>query len=147
MERLRWDPDVRCPGQVEPEVRDAVWKSIMQWDRIGDSWGANGAMRGRVATNFGWTQELSQKVTSPTLVVVGEFDRLAERRTVYEQIASQDKVFLNVACASHFMVWEKQHKVLHESSLEWLRDGQIKGVKRGEFRVDYEGKYLPTAAK
>ena len=147
MERLRWDPDVRCPGQVEPGVRDAVWKSIMQWDRIGDNWGANGAMRGRVATNFGWTQELSQKVTSPTLVVVGEFDRLAERRTVYEQIASQEKVFLNVACASHFMVWEKQHKVLHESSLEWLRDAQVKGVKRGEFRVDYEGRYLPATAK
>jgi pimeloyl-ACP methyl ester carboxylesterase len=147
MERLRWDPDVRCPGQVEPGVRDAVWKSIMQWDRIGESWGKDGAMRGRVATGFGWTQELSQKVTAPTLVVVGEFDRLAERRTVYEQIASKEKVFLDVACASHFLVWEKQHKVLHESSLEWLRDGQVKGVKNGEFRVDYDGKYLPKAAK
>ena len=45
------------------------------------------------------------------------------------------------------MVWEKQHKVLHESSLEWLRDGQVKGVKRGEFRVDYEGRFLPATAK
>lgn len=142
MERLRWDPDVRCAGQVEPGVRDAVWKSIMQWDRVGDTWGKDGAMRGRVASGFGWTEELSRKVMSPTLVVVGEFDRLAERRTVYEQIASPEKVFLDVACASHFMVWEKQHKVLHESSLEWLRDGHIRGVKRGEFRVDYEGRYL-----
>ncbi|MFZ9562575.1 MAG: alpha/beta hydrolase, partial [Burkholderiales bacterium] len=123
MERLRWDPDVRCPGQVEPGARDAVWKSIMEWDRIGESWGKDGAMRGRVATNFGWTEELSRKVTSPTLVVVGEFDRLVERRTVYEQIASKEKVFLDVACASHFLVWENQRKVLHESSLEWLRDG------------------------
>jgi pimeloyl-ACP methyl ester carboxylesterase len=147
MERLRWDPDVRCPGQVEPGARDAVWKSIMQWDRIGESWGKDGAMRGRVATNFGWTEEQSRKVTSPTLVVVGEFDRLAERRTVYEQIASKEKVFLDVACASHFLVWEKQRKVLHDSSLEWLRDGNVKGVKNGEFRVDYEGKYLPKAMK
>jgi pimeloyl-ACP methyl ester carboxylesterase len=147
MERLRWDPDVRCPGQVEPGARDAVWKSIMQWDRIGESWGKDGAMRGRVATNFGWTEELSRKVTSPTLVVVGEFDRLAERRTVYEQIASKEKVFLDVACASHFLVWEKQRKVLHESSLEWLRDSNVKGVNNGEFRVDYEGKYLPKAMK
>jgi hypothetical protein len=86
-------------------------------------------------------------VTSPTLVVVGEFDRLAERRTVYEQIASKEKVFLDVACASHFLVWEKQRKVLHDSSLEWLRDGNVKGVKNGEFRVDYDGKYLPKAVK
>ena len=147
MERLRWDPDVRCPGQVEPGARDAVWKSIMQWDRIGESWGKDGAMRGRVATNFGWTEELSRKVASPTLVVVGEFDRLAERRTVYEQIASKEKVFLDVACASHFLVWEKQRKVLHESSLEWLRDGNVKGVKNGEFRVEFDGKYLPKAVK
>jgi len=147
MERLRWDPDVRCPRQVEPGARDAVLKSIMEWDRIGESWGKDGAMRGRVATNFGWTEELSRKVTSPTLVVVGEFDRLVERRTVYEQIASKEKVFLDVACASHFLVWEKQHKVLHESSLEWLRDGNVKGVKNGEFRVDYDGKYLPKPAK
>lgn len=144
MERLRWDPDVRCPGQIEPGVRDAVWKSIMQWDRVGESWGKDGAMRGRTATGFGWTEALSRKVVSPTLVVVGEFDRLAERRTVYEQIASQEKVFLDVACASHFMVWEKQYKVLHESSLQWLRDGHVKGVKRGEFRVEYDGRYLPV---
>ncbi|MBY0265998.1 MAG: alpha/beta hydrolase [Burkholderiales bacterium] len=144
MERLRWDPDVRCPGQIEPGVRDAVWKSIMQWDRVGESWGKDGAMRGRTATGFGWTEALSRKVVSPTLVVVGEFDRLAERRTVYEQIASQEKVFLDVACASHFMVWEKQYKVLHESSLQWLRDGHVKGVKRGEFRVEYDGRYLPA---
>ncbi len=144
LERLRWDPDVRCPGQVEPGVRDAVWKAIMQWDRVGAGWGpADGVMRGRIATRFGWTGDLARTVTSPTLVVVGEFDRLAERRTVYEQLASTDKVFLDVACASHFMVWEKQHKVLHESSLWWLRDGSIQGVRGGEFRVDYDGRYHP----
>ena len=27
-ELKRWDPDVRCPGQVEPGVRDAVWAEI-----------------------------------------------------------------------------------------------------------------------
>lgn len=148
LEKLRWDPDVRCPGQVEPGVRDAVWKAIMAWDRVGASWGPpEGVMRGRVPTNFGWTRELSQKVVSPTLVVVGEYDRLAERRTVFEQISSQEKVFLDVACASHFMVWEKQHVVLHESSLSWLRDGHVKGTKRGEFRVDYDNNYLPRGGK
>ena len=71
----------------------------------------------------------------------GEFDRLAERRSVYEQISSQSKVFLAVACSSHFMLWEKQHRVLHEASLEWLSKGTLQGVQRGEFAVDYEGRY------
>mgnify|MGYP006988313584 CR=1 FL=1 len=41
------------PGQVEPGVRDAVWQSIMQWDRVGESWGKDGAMRGRVQSMAG----------------------------------------------------------------------------------------------
>lgn len=142
LEKKRWDPDVRCPGQVEPGVRDALWKAIMQWDQTGAMWGPpGGIMRGRAATGFGWTADLAKKVVAPALVMVGEYDRLAERRTVYEQISSSEKVFLDVACGSHFMLWEKQHTVLHSASLEWLQKGEIKGLKRGEFRVDFEGAY------
>lgn len=43
------------------------------------------------------------------------------------------------------MVWEKQHEALHDSSLEWLRDGRLKGVARGEFRVDPEGRFQHTS--
>lgn len=146
LEKKTWDPGVRCPGQVEPGARDVVWKAVMQWDRIGASWGpADGVVRGRTATRFGWTPDLAAKVTAPALVVVGEFDRPNERRTVYEQLSSQDKVFLDVACASHFMVWEKQRRVLHEASLEWLTSGRVKNVPRGEFRVDADGKYNLTS--
>jgi pimeloyl-ACP methyl ester carboxylesterase len=142
LERKRWDPDVRCPGQVEPDVRDAVWRAIVQWDRTGASWGPQGGiMRGRTATGFGWTAEQARKVMAPALLMVGEFDRLAERKTVYEQISSRDKVFLSVACGSHFMLWEKQHRVLHEASLEWLAKGELKGMKRGELAVDYERRF------
>lgn len=142
-EKKRWDPDVRCPGQVEPGVRDALWKAIMDWDRTGASWGpAEGVMRGRAATQFGWTRELAAKVTPPTLVMVGEFDRLAERKTVYQQLGATDKVFVNVTCASHFMVWEKQHRALQDASVEWLQTGTLKGLKRGELRVDSDGTFV-----
>jgi pimeloyl-ACP methyl ester carboxylesterase len=147
-ELKRWDPDVRCPGQVEPGVRDAVWAEIMKWDKIGSTWGPEGVgvMRGRIATGFGWTKEQAAKVVTPMLIVVGEFDRLNDRRTVFEQISSKDKVFINVACASHFMVWEKQHRVLHETSVEWLTRGHIRNVSRGEFRVAEDGSYKPVAS-
>ncbi len=147
-EKKRWDPDVRCPGQVEPGVRDAVWRSIMQWDKVGASWGPQeGVMRGRTATQFGWTKDLAASVRAPTLVMVGEYDRLAERRTVYEQLGSSDKVFVNVACASHFMLWEKQHLALHQASLEWLRDGRLKGMARGEMQVDADGNFKALDAR
>jgi len=146
LEKKRWDPDVRCPGQLDPGIRDAVWKSVMEWDRVGASWGPEGVMRGRAATRFGWTPELAAKVTAPTLVMVGEFDRLDERRNVYEQISSKDKVFLNVSCGSHFMLWEKQHTALHVASGEWLAHGRLKDVRRGEMRVNPDGDFQIGAA-
>jgi len=142
LEKKRWDPDVRCPGQVEPGVRDVLWQSIMQWDRVGASWGPEeGVMRARTVTRFGWTSEIAAKVKAPALVIVGEFDQPDDRRKVFEQISSNDKVFLHVACASHFMVWEKQHKVLHVASKEWLTTGRVKSLRRGEFKVDTEGNF------
>jgi pimeloyl-ACP methyl ester carboxylesterase len=145
LEKVRWDPDVRCPGQLEPGIRDVLWKAIMQWDRVGAGWGpAEGVMRGRAATRFGWPPELAARVKAPTLVMVGEFDRLEERRKVYEQLGSKDKVFLNVSCGSHFMLWEKQHAVLHLASKAWLTDGRLKNMRRGELRVNPEGGIEPV---
>jgi pimeloyl-ACP methyl ester carboxylesterase len=145
-EKKRWDPDVRCQGQVEPGVRDVLWTEIMKWDKVGSTWGPEGieVMRGRIPTRFGWTKELISKVVTPTLIVVGEYDRLNERRVVYDQISSREKVFISVACASHFMVWEKQHRVLHATSLEWFKGGRVQNVNRGEFRVEEDGTYKPS---
>ena len=147
-ELKRWDPDVRCVGQVEPGARDAVWAEIMKWDKLGATWGPEGigVMRGRIATGFGWTKDMAVKVTTPTLIVVGEYDRLKERREVFEQISSKEKVFIDVACASHFMVWEKQRRVLHETSVSWLKNGNVKDVSRGEYRVTEDGTYNRVGA-
>jgi pimeloyl-ACP methyl ester carboxylesterase len=143
LERKRWDPDVRCPGQVETGIRDVVWKTIMAWDRVGAGWGPpEGVMRYRMATRFGWTPELAAKVRAPTLVIAGEFDRLAERRSVYEQLGARDKVFAAVACASHWMCWEKQHPRLHAASREWLATGRLRGQRRGEVGVDAAGNFV-----
>jgi pimeloyl-ACP methyl ester carboxylesterase len=143
LEEKRWDPDVRCPGQVEPGMRDIVWKAIMAWDRVGASWGpAGGVMRYRMATRYGWPPRLAAKVRAPTLVVAGEYDRLAERRSVYELLGARDKVFLGVACASHWMCWEMQHARLHAASREWLAGGRLRGLRRGELRVEASGKFV-----
>lgn len=140
LEKKRWDPDVRCPGQLEPGIRDVVWNAIMQWDRVGAGWGPEGGvMRVRAATRFGWTPALAAKVAAPTLVMAGEFDRLVERRAVFDQVGAKDKVFLTVSCASHFMQWEKQRAALHVASREWLTHGCLRNVRRGEIRVDPEG--------
>lgn len=146
LEHKRWDPDVRCPGQLEPGVRDALWPALMEWDRVGAGWGPReGVMRSRVPTRFGWPPALAAKLAAPTLVMVGEFDRLDQRRKAYDDIGAKDKVFLKVACGSHFMQWEKQHAVLHLASAAWLADGRLAGLRRGELYAGPDGRIGPAA--
>ena len=146
LEVKRWDPDVRCQGQLEPGVRDALWPQIMKWDRIGAQWGprkdgvSEGVMRGP-SFALGWSPEQAARIKAPLLVMVGEYDVPERRRTVYDAAGSASKVFAKVACGSHFMLWEKQHGVLHQASLEWLRDGKLQGATSGVFDVAANGKY------
>ena len=96
-------------------------------------------MRTRTATNWGWNLDTAAMIKAPTLFIVGEFDRPDERRQLYEALGSKRKVFIGVACASHFLVWENQHDILLETSAEWLRKGSINGHRTGEFWVDETG--------
>ncbi len=139
--RGRWAADEKCDGQVDPGIREAVWKATLDWDRVGRSWGnaGEGVMRSPLLKDFGWSPDMAAKITAPTLVVVGEFDRLADRHTVFEQLGSKQKMFLRVACASHFMVWEKQHIALQNMSLEWLQHGTALGQTSGEIEADKNG--------
>jgi pimeloyl-ACP methyl ester carboxylesterase len=140
LEGKRWDPDVRCTGQVEPGVRDALWQQIMRWDSVGASWGPEeGVMRAPTTTN-GWSPEMAGSLRVPSLGIVGEYDTPEPRRKAFDAIGSNDKVWLKVACASHFMLWEKQHKTLHNASLQWLRDGRLSGASRGAFEADADGR-------
>jgi pimeloyl-ACP methyl ester carboxylesterase len=138
----RWAADEKCEGQVDPGIRAVVWRTTMDWDRLGRSWGAEGegVMRSPPLTDFGWSPEMAARLSNPTLVVVGEFDRLAARKTVYEQLGSPQKVFMRVACASHFMVWEKQHLALQRMTQEWLEHGTALGQSTGELEADKDGK-------
>ncbi len=139
LEKKRWDPNARCSGQVEPGVREAVWGEIMQWDYVGASWGPEeGVMRLPTMMN-GWSTEQANALKMPVMVIVGEFDAPNERRTVFDAAGSEAKVFIKVACASHFMQWERQRNVLHSASLEWLRDGKFAGAARAVFDADPSG--------
>lgn len=147
LEKNRWDPDVRSPGQVEPGIRDEIWKQTMQWDRIGASWGpAGGVMRIPHRTRFGWTAALARRLAAPTLVMTGAYDNPDARVAAYKAIGPRQKAFLRIAGGSHFIQWEKQHKVLFAASLEWLSMGTLQGKRQGRFHVDENGHFSKEEA-
>jgi hypothetical protein len=54
-----------------------------------------------------------------------------------------NRVFIKVGCASHFVQYERVRFVLHKATLEWLAHGTIEGRKFAELQSDRDGKLAP----
>lgn len=138
-EGVRWLPNVKRPGQVAPGVMDAIWQQTYLSDPVGAAWGPGG-LRAPTRTVWGWNAGTAATLSAPSLVMVGEYDGLAaSNRDLYGAIGAEEKVFLAIDGGSHFMTWEKQRRVLHAASLDWLRSDGIMGRAEGAFHADYDG--------
>ena len=127
-EQVNW-PGVSCAGQVDPAVKDPLWASINEQDPLGASWGPpGGVLRIPVTSQWGWNPTTAGKVTAPTLIIRGELDTGISATNLGHLLAdlgTADKALVTVPCASHFIMWESQHQLLHRMSAAWLTDGSM----------------------
>jgi pimeloyl-ACP methyl ester carboxylesterase len=104
---------------------------------------APGVVRTPVYSRGNWTQDLAQKVQAPTLAVYGEFDHGGNgttttgenTRNLFADLGTTHKVFLELACTSHFALWETRHAIMYQASLEWLSRGTVNGIQQGSLRL------------
>jgi pimeloyl-ACP methyl ester carboxylesterase len=132
-----WDRQVGCPGQYEPEVRDAVWSAMLASDPVGAKWGP-GVRRAPMVPSWGFDPATVAKLQVPYLMVVGEHDKQVapERvRQLYADLGSREKVLIELACSSHNAMWERNHLALFKASLEWLRDGRVNNISQGVLKL------------
>jgi pimeloyl-ACP methyl ester carboxylesterase len=144
----RWQDYVRCEGQLEdPEVCNAYWREIMAVDEVGAGWGPNGEgiIRAPNRMNFGWRDNLA-RIKAPTLVLLGEFDNYARRLEAWKGLSVEHRMFIRIACASHFVGFERGRHVLYRATREWLASGAVDGAERGEFVADVQGRLTPSPA-
>lgn len=144
----RWQDHVRCEGQLEdPEVCNAVWRELMALDEVGARWGANGEgiMRAPNRMNFGWRENLA-RIRAPTLVMLGEFDNYVKRLEAWRGLTVPHKLFVRVACASHFMQFERGRHLLYRATASWLKSGAVEGAEVGELAADAHGNVKPSPA-
>ncbi len=144
----RWQDHVHCEGQLEdPAICDEVWKALMAVDPVGSTWGADGRgiMRAPNRMNFGWRDSLA-KIQAPTLMLLGEYDNYARRIEAWNGLRLDHKMFVKVACASHFMQFESARRLLYRATAEWLNTGAVDGHARGEFHADFAGAITATPA-
>ena len=138
----RWQDHVKCEGQLEdPEVPNAMWRELMQLDSVGARWGADGRgiMRAPNRMNFGWKRNLAS-IRAPTLMLLGEYDNYAKRIEAWHGLGAPQKLFIRVACASHFMQFERGRHLLYRATESWLKSGEVEGAQRGELAADAGGK-------
>jgi pimeloyl-ACP methyl ester carboxylesterase len=140
-----WDRQVGCPAQYDPAVAEAVWSEMLESDPVGATWGP-GVRRAPNTATFGWNAAAVAKMKMPILMVSGPHDKQVSPdrvRDLYADIASTQKVFVDIACTSHAVMWEANHNLLFRASLEWLEKGTVNGQQQGMVRLGYadrEGK-------
>ncbi|HZT76807.1 MAG TPA: alpha/beta fold hydrolase [Vicinamibacterales bacterium] len=134
-----WDRQVGCPDQYDRAAAESVWSEMLASDPVGATWGS-GVRRAPSVPTWGWTPAAVGKTTTPTLLVAGAHDKQVnpERvRELFSDLASTQKVFVDLACASHNAAWERNHLLLYKASLEWLTSTSVNGAKQGVVKLGY----------
>lgn len=134
-----WDRQVGCDGQFDPAVREAVWKEMLASDPVGATWGT-GVRRAPSTTTWGFNAKMIGSLKAPTLIVAGAHDKQVTPdrvRVAYDDLGASDKVLIDLGCASHNAMWERNHTILFDASLEWLTKGTVNGAKTGVMRLGF----------
>lgn len=134
-----WDRQVGCVEQYESAVSDSVWSEMLASDPVGATWGA-GVRRAPAVPTWGFNQSVVSRMQTPFLMIAGAHDKqvVPERvRDLYADLGSKQKVFVDLACSSHNAMWEKNHLLLFQASLEWLKDGKVNGMTEGLVKLGY----------
>jgi pimeloyl-ACP methyl ester carboxylesterase len=134
-----WNRQVECPDQYEQGVFKAVWQAMLDSDPVGATWGP-GVRRAPNVTNWGWTTAMVSATKTPTLMITGAHDGQVQPSRVhdlYADIGAKSKVLIDLACSSHNAMWEKNHRLMFQASLEWLTKGTVNGVNEGKVRLGY----------
>ena len=137
-----WDRQVGCPGQYERPALESVWSEMIASDVVGATWGS-GVRRAPQTTSWGWNAAVVAKTQVPYLMVAGVLDKQVNPnsvRNLYADLGAKQKVFLDLACSSHNAMWEKNHLLLFQASLEWLTSGTVNGKEEGIVQMGYEQK-------
>ncbi len=139
-----WNNQVKCANQFNPGIRDVIRTRMLDFDPLGSIWGSEELWRAPFQnTRWGWNPQFARQVKAPTLVILGDLDATVppvQGSNLFADLVSvPQKVFVHVACTAHQIVWENQHMVLLDASVEWLKQGTYRGNFNGSFAVDAAG--------
>lgn len=158
-----WNAELRCPEQREPGMVEKAWAAIMDNDAVGRTWGPpEGLNRIRNFVRWGWNRTTAAQGdvlggTVPVLIVYGDADSQVNTSppstnpelnfsvpALYDAVAGPHKLMVKLACAGHSVVWEQQHKNVHNLSKHWLKHLKVDGKTQGVFDMAVDGVLNPV---
>ena len=145
-----------CAGQRDPNILAPLWASVRARDPLGATWGSSdpatgGVYRWPTAVRWGWGAAEAATVTVPTMVISPMEDRLAVpagATTMYQTLASEQKVIVRIDCGSHAALWEGStnpsgwggpHTTVQSAVVEWMLHATYQGATNGAFRAKVDG--------
>jgi len=132
-----WDRQVGCPVQYDAAAAKTIFDEMLESDPVGAKWG-EGVRRAPMVPIWGFDKTAVAKVKTPYLMVTGEHDKqVAPQRVreLYDDLGSDNKVLIDLACSSHNAMWEKNRKLLFDATVQWLRGGRVDGMTIGTVRM------------
>src|SRR5688572_319733 len=134
-----WQRQTGCADQVDPAIPDVIWSEMMASDPVGATWGP-GVRRAPQTTTWGWNQAVVARTQTPTLMIAAVHDvqvQPARVNDLYADLGAKEKVLVDLGCASHNAMWERNHALLFRASLEWLEKGTVNGMQQGVVKMGY----------
>lgn len=134
-----WDRQVQCADQRDPRAAQAVWTALIATDPDGARLNPPARRAPLVPYNDGFTRREAAKLTAPTLMIAGPFDKQVPPSAVKElhEDMTGPSVFVDLACSGHQAMWEKNRSLLFKATVDWLSTGKVAGVSRGEVKFGY----------
>jgi pimeloyl-ACP methyl ester carboxylesterase len=133
-----WDRQIGCENQYDSLVAEAIWEDLLASDPLGATWGS-GVRRAPRTPTFGWTPAVVAGTMNPVLSIAGTHDAqvLPERvREFHADLGGERKVLIEMHCASHNAMWEKDAAKLFDASWQWLSTTSYEGQGAGSFDLE-----------
>lgn len=133
-----WERQTSCEQQVDPAIAELIWQDMLDSDPVGATWG-DGVRRAPRTPTFGWTPREVAATQNPVLTVIGLLDSQVQPERVHQfhaDLGASNKVLLEMPCASHNAMWEKDAQLLFEASRQWLLDTNWQGNSSGTYVLE-----------
>ena len=137
--KANWDRQAPCENQYEPAALTSVWSEMLKSDPVGAGWGP-GVRRAPSVPSWGFNKETAARLKTPYLMIAGATDGQVDPARVhelFEDLGSKDKLLIDLACASHNAMWERNHLVLFQASRDWLLTGKVEGQSSGLLKLGH----------